>query len=208
MSLIKQSTPGVYFRHYKNGRLDKIIRNEYAKCNFMVYKNIPSPQNLKFQSKFVNDFNQHLCNGWFHPDICSTGNQRSILVIERVIAGQKPFGNVLTGLGEDNSDAVILELLNKARTDGFIVTNEKHHWEGCTTHSISISGKLNEVFNLEALKYDYKVNGFDPDVFDTYKNIDLNEFHTNKYDVKYHPIEITGLILGYPIENTISLMKE
>ncbi len=35
---------------------------------------------------------------------------------------------------------------------------------------------------------------------------DFEEFHNDKYD--HHPIEITGLILGYPIENTIVLMKQ
>jgi len=39
-----------------------------------------------------------------------------------------------------------------------------------------------------------------------YKNVIFLEFHDDKYD--HHPTEITGLILGYPIENTLSLMKQ
>jgi len=58
---------------------------------------------------------------------------------------------------------------------------------------------------MDTLAADYKKNSFNSDNIIKYKNVNFLEFHGDKYD--HHPTEITGLILGYPIENTLSLMK-
>jgi hypothetical protein len=71
-----------------------------------------------------------------------------------------------------------------------------------------VIGKLKDYFNMDTLAADYENNGINRNNIIKYKNINFSEFHYDKYNCNHHLIEITGLILGYPNENTIALIKQ
>jgi hypothetical protein len=172
----------------------KQIRNKNGFV-LMTYKNIP--KSINFKHKAVNDYNQHLCHGWFVYD------HTEFEEIERVGQGLKPVGISCSG----NLWAVTkkaIEFINK----GFLVSYTKRNFHDTILYhiTVSVTGKLKDYFDMDTLAADYEDNGLSSDTIIEYKNIDFSKFHHDKYD--HHPIEITGLILGYPIENTIALIKQ
>ena len=64
---------------------------------------------------------------------------------------------------------------------------------------------MKDLFVLKTLKEDYRNNGINIDV-DKIKNKNLSDYLY--YDIEDNELWETGLILGYPIENTISLYYE
>ena len=92
---------------------------------------------------------------------------------------------------------------------GFLVSYTKNPYiKNMYNITASVEGKLKDYFDMDMLAQDYENNGLCSDNIIKYKNANFAEFHYDKYDHDYHPIEITGLILGYPIENTIALIKQ
>lgn len=67
-------------------------------------------------------------------------------------------------------------------------------------------GKLGKLFDLKTLKEDYKRSGIDIDC-DEVGHKKLSDF-LKSWDVDKNPGWLAGLILGYPVENTISLYLE
>jgi hypothetical protein len=173
----------------------KQIRNKNGYV-LMTYKNIP--KSIKFKHIAVNDYNQHLCNGWF------VYNHTEFEEIDRVEQGLKPVGISHS----ENLLAVTkkaLALINK----GFLVSYTKNPFiEGMYNITASVTGKLKDYFDMDKLASDYEQNGLNSKNIINYKDVNFSEFHYDKYDCECHPIEITGLILGYPIENTIALIKQ
>ena len=181
--------PFIFITNNRN----KLILNEDGYL-LMLYSRIPDK--IKFKHPAVNDYNQHLCGGWtVYP-------HREFEEIDRVVNGLKPVGI--------SHSKNLLELTRRAilyTSKGFLVSHVKNpHIKGMYDITVSVAGKLKDYFNMETLAKDYKRCGISGSNIKKYKNIDFGEFHYNKYDIEYHPDEITGLILGYPIENTISLM--
>ena len=83
----------------------------------------------------------------------------------------------------------------------------------CTTYRgiyalhVSPKGKLGDFFDMDAVAKEYQQFDLSAAVADILNNkeTDFKEFHHGRYDS--HGMEaVTGLLLGYPIENTISLM--
>ena len=160
----------------------------------MVYKNIP--KSIKFKHIAVNDYNQHLCGGWFVYD------HTDFEAIDRVEAGLKGVGISHT----KNLQAMIIKMINLIKK-GFLVSYTKHsRIKNMYNITASVEGKLKDYFDMDTLAQDYENNQLSGNNIIKYKNANFAEFHYDKYD--HHPIEITGLILGYPIENTIALIKQ
>jgi hypothetical protein len=173
----------------------KQIRNKNGYV-LMTYKNIP--KSIQFIHQAVNDYNQHLCNGWH------VYQHTEFEEIDRVEQGLKPVG-ISHSCDLYTMTIKMLNLIDK----GFLVSYTKNHIiKNMYNVTASVKGKLGDYFDMDTLAKDYKKNGLCGDSIIEYKNADFSEFHNDNYDCGHHPIEITGLILGYPIENTIALIKQ
>ena len=172
----------------------KQIRNKHG-CVLMEYPDIP--KNIEFKHQAINDYNQHLCGAW------TVYNHYDFEEVDRVVAGLKPLG----WCGTRN----LVELKKRIkdnRDKGYLVSVIKNKFiKGVYNITISPSCKLKDYFDMDVLANDYARNGLSTKNIELYKEVNFSAFHYDKFNVKYHPIEIVGLILGYPIENTISLMK-
>lgn len=60
---------------------------------------------------------------------------------------------------------------------------------------------------MKTLAEDYEREQLTSKNIRSYMDANFSVFHEGRYDREDHPIEIVGLILGYPIENTISLIE-
>ena len=186
------TTPDPFVFITKRGH--KQIRNKNGYV-LMIYKNIP--KSINFKHKAVNDYNQYLCGGWFVYD------HTEFEEIDRVEQGLKPVG---VSHSYDLID-VTLKMINLI-DKGFLVsyTTRLYHDKNMYHVTASVTGKLKDYFDMDTLATDYENNGINFHEIMKYKNANFSEFHNGKFD--HHPMEITGLILGYPIENTIALFKQ
>ena len=180
---------------FYNKRGDKQIRN--GKYVYVTYKNVP--RYLLFKHKAVNNFNQHLCGGW------SVYKHFPFEEVDRVTLGLKPVG-----ISHSNS---LLEAETKQKEiidKGFMATIMKSTWNDLYFVTASPYGTLQEFFhNLDSLIEDYERIGlgYAANIIERYKNVKFEAFHGGKYDIEDHPECIVGLILGYPIENTVAIIR-
>ena len=180
--------------HYKNA-INKQVTNGKGFV-LMTYPDVP--MNLKFKHKAVNDYNQHLCNGWH-----VVPHKNQFEEVDRVVNGLKPLG-ISHPRDFDEMIGRAIEYFSK----GYLVSYKKNKViKGMYNFTVSQPGLLGDYFDMDTLAKDYENNGLYPRNIHKYKNISFAEFHNDRYDKEYHPIEIVGLVLGYPIENTISLIK-
>ena len=172
---------------------DKQIKKD--KYVYMVYKYAANIlKDLKFKHKTVNDYNQHLCGGW------SFYKHTEFEEVDRVAKGLKPAG-ISTTRDLSLAEAKRKELSNK----GFLATIYKRRDLYFVT--ASPRGTLGKFFrNLNVLIEDYRRNGlvYCADMMEYYRNVNFIKFHNLEYDD--HHTCITGLVLGYPIENTMALI--
>lgn len=185
-------TPDPFVFITKSGT--KQIRNKNGYV-LMRYKKIP--KSIKFKHIAVNDYNQHLCGGWHvykHPEFEE---------IDRVEQGLKPVG-VSHTFNLELAKAKIENLINK----GFLASYTTRLFQDKDMYNVtaSVTGTLGDYFDMDTLAADYKKCKLFNDDIIRYKNVNFSEFHNDMFD--RHSTEITGLILGYPIENTIALMKQ
>lgn len=165
-----------------------------GKYVYMIYKN--ARKDFKFKHKSVNDYNQHLCGGWFvydHPKFEE---------VDRVASGLKPVG-ISCSRDKSLTEAKKEELL----LQGIFATT--HTYNNLYFVTASPYGTLQEYFgDLDILADDYEKHNLKYCARDIrkYRDINFSEFHNDKFDIEHHPQCITGLILGYPIENTMYLM--
>ena len=163
---------------------------------WMTYPNAPT--NIKFCHKSINDHNQVLCDA-------SGDRDNEFEEIDRVVIGLKPVGISYT-----SDFAELSKRVDEYRRKGFLVSyiNNKFSPERYNV-TVSPKGKLGDYFDMDTLAKDYIRNGLaiQADTIKLYKRKEFSAFHDGKFDVAYHQMEIVGLILGYPIENTIALIK-
>lgn len=197
MSTTNNITIDKFVRITKSGTKQIINSNGYV---LMRYKKIP--KNIKFRHPAVNDYNQHLCGGW---SVVPYGKFEEI---ERVVSGLKPLAYCHTF---DKNEAI--QKVNEIVGKGFLCTyvERKFFDQNRMIYDItaSVKGKLGDYFDIQTLIDDYKRNKLIDQVenLERHKNVTFDAFHGGKFDVEFNGSEITGLILGYPIENTISLIK-
>jgi hypothetical protein len=184
---------GIIIKKDKFNQTKSIYNN-----GFLLKKYSNQPLLLKFRNDMVNDYNQHLCVGWSFPDIDNT----NIGLYNRVLNGLKPLG-VIIFKTKELADNFKSELGNLDKLDNDIVyyKNSYYKFHFC----FSRKGKLSELFDLNTLKEDYYNSGIEINIEEV-KNNEIKDFYKN-WDDDLN-LWITGLILGYPIENTISLYNE
>lgn len=164
---------------------------------FVTYNYIP--KNIEFKNPMVNDMNQNLSNGW---TISSLGKEDDLL-LSRVLQGLKPMSNISFWNNEDRDKYIKEKNINNIDKTKFDIEIKDKQI------NITKKGKVGELFNLEKLKEDYNKAGINIDI-EKIKNKDMKSYFKDwDSQDKNSKIEYweTGLILGYPIENTISLYK-
>jgi len=162
------------------------------------------PNNLKFKSIMVNDFNQHLCGGWSFDGI-----SRDEAILSQLINRKKPLGVLCSFHDGKRLDQYYDEAIKNN-----LVCHGSSRLLGPETTVFDLvicqDAKLIDLFDLEALSQDYIKNVFKDDSkefkeeLDLFSNYELSGF-VGGWDSPPLPLWLTGLILGYPVENTISI---
>jgi hypothetical protein len=164
------------------------------------------PLRVWFRSKMVNDKNQHLCGGWFYKGLENTN-----LWIERqLIAGRKPLGAMVFWNDEaDEAEACA----DRLRAAGLVVRVGRSFNAGQTIVEACHDIRVGDIGDMGDLICDYCTAGiYDGDELCQQMNLycgrKLKTFLGKKWDSPPCPPWLTGLILGYPVENTISIYHD
>ena len=192
---LKVKNHGIVVIKHKTHSTKKIYNNGYL---MRCYRNCPLE--IKFQNKMVNDINQHYCGGWFMSDL-KYGKSAEL---DLLLSGNKPLLDL-----HSNSKQELIEIsksLDTTKFDYEIYNN----WLGYWFIVISVKGKMKDLFDLETLKEDYANAGIPIDI-EKIKNQELKNYfkgwvnHGNPLGDDPWELWEMGLMLGYPIENTISI---
>lgn len=166
------------------------------------------PLRIRFKSRMVNDANQNLCGGWFMDGASGDSVDREIE--RRLIASKKPMG-IMVFWEEESTEAKACAARLKAA--GLVVKTrrmgDRLAVEAC--HDI----RVGEIGDMGDLIKDYIESGAIPESmidslckeFTVHSSRKLKSFLGGKWDIEDCPPWLTGLILGYPVENTISLYR-
>lgn len=194
--------------------LHGVFKRDYIKTkdvlfinNGVLMKKYKFPKiKARFNSPMLNFFNLHMCGGWFWPNV---NVKKEIL--RRVIKGLKPMGKIVDKTEE------IKKVSDKAEKAGLKYRITSHFWEGHNSIRFCKDGKFEKLFDVEALLSDYSEYYFaifkkTEGEYKTFtskianrKLSDFLDFNIGTPD-KYSDVIITGLILGYPIWSTVSVL--
>lgn len=166
------------------------------------------PRRIRFKSKMVNDKNQHLCGGWFMDG--ATGDSINREIEKRLIAGKKPLG-IMVFWDEDAIEAKACVARLKAA--GLAVKTSTGWRSGQRIVEACQDIHVGEIGDMGDLIGDYIESGAIPEgridslcrEFNVNSGRKLKSFLGGKWDIESCPPWLTGLILGYPVENTISI---
>jgi hypothetical protein len=171
-----------------------------GKFSMTTYMQVP--KSIQFDNVMVNDMNQNLCGGW---SIFENGFDEDKFLLSRVINKEKPFGVI--SYWKEHIDEInnCVEIIKNNNLPYELISrpDEKlNHIYVCQ------NGIMCDLFDLDCLFEDY----FENDIYiniEKVRNKELKEYF-NGWDRYKNGVQPwgTGLILGYPIENTISLYLE
>jgi len=182
---------GVYIKEHKKFNHKTIYYNGHI---MTTYSRIP--KSISFKSKMVNDENQHFCGGW------AWDNTTDEDLIQRIVNKLKPFGVMFFNLPDQQQ---FMRIINIGLRPDILLHLKPMLSKSCQL-MVCQEGIMGELFNLQALQNDYADNGIKINIKSIANKELKNYFHG--WDVEdVQPWE-TGLILGYPVENTISLYLE
>ncbi|HEY6143768.1 MAG TPA: hypothetical protein VIV55_10190 [Flavobacterium sp.] len=187
---------GIILEKHKNHQTKKIYSN-----GILLKRYLFQPFSIKFESKMVNDINQHFCGGW---SISGLDLSKTAL-LNRVLHGEKPMA-IISEWEEVNLEPYI-KLIDKEQ---FYVNKFKYKSSSSFNLIVATKGKLKDLFDLNVLYETYLENDISINI-EPYKDKTLEDFFDDwdaQDDDSMIEFWVTGLILGYPIENTISIYKE
>ena len=195
---------GIYTVEHKKHNTKNIYSNGYLLKRYLY-----QPTQIKFKSKMVNDDNQHFCGGWSIANMDLSDEA----LLRRVANGLKPMATIhILKEGQLEIYQMIVENLediNQKRGTNKLVYQE---FEYAKTYCLVVAckGVMKNLFDLKTLKEDYESNGIDIDILQV-EDKALSDYFED-WDAQDEESEIecweTGLILGYPIENTISVYRD
>lgn len=203
MTIATTPRHGVHVREHKNWNTKTVYNNGHV---MRIYRR--QPKMIRFHSPMVNDFNQHLCGGWSMTEI----NDEKEATIQQLLTGRKPLACICFW-PDRYADAV--EAQTRLVAAGLVTDLRKrdmqsyyfdHIWDLMACHDIRVS----DIGDLRALEDDYDhwfILGFLTQEIAAFAGRELSSFF-NEWDSPPLPRWLTGLILGYPVENTISLYLE
>ncbi len=200
---------GIYLRKNKL-TIDKLFISNGNLIRKYKYPRIEE----QFSSPMISDYNLHLCGGWSWQGV---KYQESIT---RVVEGKKPMGffssrssSEIDNLFENIKHGIKKQDFKLIKTTSTIPGTDIQFYElGISTTKLFV-----DCFNLGALKTDYKqyANACNVPSNSIIEFIDLikdNSISSFLQDYDYaNPITnlntiLTGLILGYPINTTVSIL--
>ena len=192
------------------GRNKQYVTKSDPKYIYRSYYRAVRPESINFRHKMINDFNQNLCGGWF------SGSLSPFEPIYRVLAGLKPLG-VMSFKSSPQTDQEVRRCIQLA-PDSMIYSLVDHpHNVGWKLFTLSQSGPLVNFFSeigILILVSDYNKRGLSAEASALYRdivhgNVSFDDFHEGHFDYSAgHSLSLVGLVLGYPIENTISLLQK
>ena len=194
---------GVLVREHNNWNTKTIYNNGHV---MRIYRH--QPKTIHFRSPMVNDFNQHLCGGWSISDI----KDENEATIRQLMAGKKAFACISFW---NNQEASAVEAHKRLMSSG-LVTDLRNRsvpghpgiyvWDLLVCHDM----RVQDIGDLQALREDYAEifeMGLERKEVMPFADRALPSFFDG-WDSPPLPFWLTGLILGYPVENTISLYLE
>jgi len=206
---------GIYLQSFKKTELKSYIRNG----NILGKYRYPRSERTFF-SHLINDYNQNLAGGWYWK-YREDGSQRSKnesnneIIFERVMRGSKPLGGLRYWPDETmKSRSLLLKLL--ASPLAFHCNGD----DGSLRINICRKGRLKKIFDLKRLAADYiameqagksALLGSSEEIRCFFSSIKDNCLEDYLNFDHLHPVSRfdfiqTGLILGYPMENTYALL--
>lgn len=195
----------------KHGVIVKVGRRHSTKTiwnrSYRMITYRKQPHRIRFKSRMVNDKNQHLCGGWFFAGLDNT----NMWIERQLVAGRKPLGAMFFS-GQELEDGEDIACAERLRTAGLVVRAGAGFVEGHRIVEACHDIRVGEIGDLGNLIGDYIGSGAIPEEdidalcaeFSRYSSRKLRSFLGKKWDAEHNPLWVTGLILGYPIENTIS----
>jgi len=208
---------GVYLQSFQKTEAKRYIQNGNVLGLFRYPKITPA-----FHSPLFNDYNQQLCGGWYWKyredgSIRAPFESNSDIILQRVIEGAKPLGGLVGWADQQEKIAGWKNQISRAGLGLFC------YEEGIkNTLIICRQGILDELFDFEDLITDYMalsqatrlgVLG-SPGTINKFLNSIRKDAMTKYLQFDHlHPHSafdyiVTGLILGYPIENTYAVLTE
>lgn len=194
---------GVHVREHKHWNTKTVYNNGHV---MRVYRR--QPKTIRFRSPMVNDFNQHLCGGWRMSDI----KDEQEATVQQLMVGKKPFACITYW---QNQEAAAQEDQRRLNAAGLVTDVQKralqgyqfdHVWDLLACQDM----RVRDIGDLRALRDDYADvfrMGLEKDEIIAFADRPLSTFFDG-WDSPPLPLWLTGLILGYPVENTISLYLE
>jgi len=201
---------GIYLRTNKH-TVDKLYIHNGNLLRKYKYPRI----NELFSSPLVNDYNLNLCGGWTWQGV----EERETII--RVIKGYKPMGFFSTWSIDGYNEMLTYRNEIEDLDDFDLVTLPEREIPGtdvkCHEIGISTTKLFKDCFDLKALKNDYmeyakacEVNSEGITEFiDSIENQKVSHYLSGfDYGNPNSDIEVllTGLILGYSINTTVSIM--
>lgn len=189
---------GVHIREHRNWNTKTVYNNGHV---MRIYRR--QPKVIRFKSPMVNDFNQHLCGGWSMADI---GDENEATV-QHLLVGKKPLACIFFS-PDRHSEAV--EAQQCLMSAGLVTDLRKRVMQAdhavldlLACHDI----RVRDIGDLRALEADYAEafgSSYLSEEIKAFANVMLTSFFDG-WDSPPLPLWLTGLILGYPVENTISI---
>jgi len=194
---------GIYIVKHKKHNTKKIYNNGNLLIRYLY-----QPKQIKFKSKMVNDDNQHFSGGWSIEGIDLSDEA----LLRRVVDGLKPMAIIhkwKKELEEYQKIVDILKDINRRRGKNKLVYKE-YDFDRTYCLTVACKGVLKNIFDLKTLKEDYESNGINIDISKAEDKALSDYFEDWDAPDDESKIEYweTGLILGYPIENTISAYRD
>lgn len=197
---------GIVVREHKNWNTKTIWNRGYR---MVTYRH--QPKRLRFESPMVNDINQHMCGGWAMDELTEHQDTEAG-ALAQLLAGRKPFATLYL-YGRAKARAAVAQLEEAGLAHKMVNGGDKS-WDGKVLYIVYAAQDMTvaEIGDLDALRADYADAGI---FIDTrpFEGRALSSFFGGgddlyRYDIGPDmPPWMTGLILGYPIENTISVTK-
>lgn len=206
---------GVYLQTFRKIEVKRYIRNGTVLQTFRY------PRCAKtFHSALLNDYNQHLAGGWYwgyredgsHREKSEFNNES---IFERLLTGRKPLGGLrFWDDDQGKKEKFLRQLVNSDLS--YARTREK----GEDFFAVSRRGKLGNLFDFDKISADYIAleKGSGCGLFGPRLRLERFLCSTAKKKLEsylnfdhFRPASafdflITGLILGYPLENTYALL--
>jgi hypothetical protein len=181
-----------------------------------VYEHLPLV--MRFSSPLVSPENFHFMGLWSWGPRFGTPEQSEVL-LARVVAGQKPLASITLGMGMsmDEARTAASELSQRGAALSLSTHYVAYNCQNLPETLLACPGRLGEIFDLEALAADYQdaLDGPQPKVAaEIARGLKgLSERTIASFFAEWlaagprhpkMPYWLTGLLLGYPPDDTIS----